>query len=275
MIMDPLFILAFALLGAFGGFAAGLLGIGGGMVLVPFLNTMLPMLGVPELTAVHAAIATAMATIIFTSLSSMRAHHAHGAIRWDVARLMIPGLLIGGLLSGGAIFSVINGFYLAIIFVAFVGYSAIKMLSKKPVAVEKTLPKPWAITAFGGVIGFVSGLLGAGGGFLSVPFLARCNVPMPKAIATSAALGFFIAVSNGVGYIWSGLEQTKGEPGMIGYVYWPALLIISIMSILTAPYGARMAHRLPIPTLRRIFAVVLLLLAAQMIVKTIRVYYGI
>lgn len=272
--MDPTFIVSFAALGAFVGFAAGLLGIGGGMILVPFLNFLLPMLGVPPLIAVHAAIATAMATIIFTSVSSMRAHHAHGAIRWDIVRLMVPGLLIGGLLSGGAVFAHVNGLVLAVIFALFVVYSAAKMFRNAPPPVGGKLPKPWAITGFGGVVGFVSGLLGAGGGFLSVPFMVRAHIAMPKAIATSAALGFFIAVGNGIGYVWSGAEYTSVENGMLGYVYWPALIILTAMSMLTAPWGAKLAHRLPVKVLKRIFASMLLILAVQMLIETIRVHMG-
>lgn len=273
--MDPSFIVAFAVLGAFVGFAAGLLGIGGGMILVPFLNFLLPMLGVPPLIAVHAAIATAMATIIFTSISSMRAHHAHGAIRWDVVRLMVPGLLIGGLLSGGAVFAYINGLVLAIIFGVFVIYTALKMFISTPPPEAKALPKPWVVTSFGGVIGFVSGLLGAGGGFLSVPFMVRSNITMPKAIATSAALGFFIALGNGIGYVLSGSQYTNLESGMLGYVYWPALLILTAMSMLTAPLGAKLAHRLPVKVLKRIFASMLFLLAIQMLIQTIKVHISV
>lgn len=272
--MDPTFIVVFAVLGAFVGFAAGLLGIGGGMILVPFLNYLLPMLGVPPLIAVHAAIATAMATIIFTSISSMRAHHSHGAIRWDVVKLMVPGLLVGGLLSGGALFSYINGLLLAVIFSLFVVYSAIKMFINSPPPVGKQLPKPWVITAFGTVVGFVSGLLGAGGAFLSIPFMVRANITMPKAIATSAALGFFIAVGNGIGYVWSGSDYTNLESGMLGYVYWPALLILTAMSMLTAPLGAKLAHRLPVKVLKRVFGTMLSLLAIQMLMQTIKVHMG-
>ena len=266
------FILIFAALGAFVGFAAGLLGIGGGMILVPFLNFLLPRIGVPADIAVHAAIATAMATIIFTSLSSMRAHHAHGAIRWDVVKLMVPGLLIGGLLSGGAVFAVVNGLVLAIFFVSFVVYSAIKMFKNSPPPAASHLPKPAAVAGFGGVVGFVSGLLGAGGGFLSVPYMVRANITMPKAIATSAALGFFIAVANGIGYIWSGASYTNLQQGMLGYIYWPALIVLVIMSMLSAPFGAKQAHRLPVKLLKRIFATMLLLLAIEMLIETVSVY---
>lgn len=270
--MDLTFIVLFAFLGAFVGFAAGLLGIGGGMILVPFLNLLLPLLGVPVEIAVHVAIATAMATIIFTSLSSMRAHHAHKAIQWNVVKLMAPGLLLGGALSGGAVFAYISGLALAIIFTLFVVYSAISLFKNTAPPKEASLPAPWRITAFGGVVGFVSGLLGAGGGFLSVPFLVRARITMPRAIATSAALGFFIALANGIGYVWSGAQYTNLSGGMLGFVYWPALVVLTIFSMLSAPFGAKMAHRLPTKILKRVFATVLVVLAVQMLVENVRVY---
>lgn len=270
--MTITFLVIFAFLGAFVGFAAGLLGIGGGMILVPFLNFLLPLLGVPADIAVHVAIATAMATIIFTSLSSMRAHHAHQAIRWEVVKLMAPGLVVGGLISGGAVFAYINGLLLAVIFACFVVYSALKMFRNTPPPIGATLPAPWQITAFGGVVGFVSGLLGAGGGFLSVPFMVRAQVSMQKAIATSAALGFFIAIANGIGYVWSGSEYTNLQAGLLGYVYWPALVVLTVFSMLSAPFGAKMAHRLPVKVLKRVFASMLLVLAVQMLIETLQVH---
>lgn len=196
--MDPYFIFLFAALGAFAGFAAGLLGIGGGMILVPFLNLLLPKLGVSPTLVVHASIATAMSTIIFTSISSMRAHNARGGVRWDVVWLMVPGVFVGGLLSGGAIFSYINGLVLAIFFMAFVLYSAAKMFIDTPPVVGRSLPGAWVVRSVGAGIGFISGLLGAGGGFLSVPFLLRANVLMPVAVGTSAAIGFLLRLQMGL-----------------------------------------------------------------------------
>lgn len=255
-------------LGAFVGFAAGLLGIGGGMVLVPFLNYMLPRIGIPQDLAVHAAIATAMGTIVFTSLSSIRAHQKRQAIHWDVVRLMVPGIILGGFVSGGAIFSMISNEWLAIIFVAFVYISALRMLRKSTSDATPMLPPKWVTAVFGFVVGVISGLLGAGGGFLSVPYLARANIVMARAVATSAALGFFIALANSIGYIWSGYEETKHIPGMLGYNYWPALITLSVMSVLTAPLGAAAAHRLPVNHLKRIFAGLLFILGTQMIYET-------
>lgn len=262
------FILALIALGGAVGFAAGLLGIGGGMILVPFLNFMLPKIGVPKELAVHAAIATAMGTIIFTSLSSVRAHQKRKAIHWDVVALMIPGIILGGAVSGGAIFAAINNELLAIVFVAFVYFSAYRMLRRTKPDATIIMPPRWVTAAFGFVVGVVSGLLGAGGGFLSVPYLARANIVMAHAVATSAALGFFIALANSVGYVLSGYELTKSIPGMLGYTYWPALLTLSVMSVLTAPLGAAAAHRLPVNTLKRIFACLLIILGSQMIYET-------
>jgi uncharacterized membrane protein YfcA len=263
--MDILVIASLAVLGAVIGFAAGLLGIGGGMLLVPFLTMLLPLAGVPLALLVHAAIATSMATIVFTSMSSLRAHHKHGAIRWDIVGLMGPGLVVGGIASGGAVFSYLSGAWLSLVFAVFVAYSASKMLMGKAPPATNVMPGKVATAGAGVGIGFVSGLLGAGGGFLSVPFMVRGNVAMHNAVATSAALGFFIAIANSVGYIFSGFSQTSDQAGMIGYIYWPALVLVSGFSVLTAPWGARCAHALPVKSLKRVFACLLFSLAAYML----------
>ncbi len=270
--MDPVFIVSLVFLGAAVGFAAGLLGIGGGMILVPFLTMLLPIYALPEPLVVHAAIATSMGSIIFTSISSVRAHHAKGAIRWDIVAVMAPGMIIGGLLSGGAIFAYLSGAWLALIFALFVAYSAFKMLTGKPPAASRTMPGKAATAGVGAGIGFASGLLGAGGGFLSVPFMTASNVKIHNAVATSAALGFFIAVANSVGYIYSGFQEVQGQPGMLGYIYWPALLVLSAMSVTTAPWGARCAHSLPVASLKRVFAGLLFCLAAYMLYGAIMAF---
>jgi len=265
--MDPIFVVCLLLLGAAVGFAAGLLGIGGGMILVPFLAMLLSLQGMPDALIVHAAIATAMATIVFTSISSMRAHHRQGAIRWDIVWVIGPGMIVGGLLSGGAVFAYLSGFWLSLFFAVFVGYSGWKMLKGKPPVPGRTLPGKPIVFGVGAAIGFVSGFLGAGGGFLSVPFMVRGNVPVRNAVATSAALGFFIAVANSAGYIYSGFQEVRGQPGMLGYIYWPALIALSFMSVLTAPLGARCTHSLPVTTVRRLFACLLFAMSAYMLFK--------
>lgn len=263
--MDLIFISSMLVLGSAVGFMAGLLGIGGGMILVPFMALLFPLYGVPAEWVVHAAIATSMTTIIFTSISSVRAHHSKRAIRWEIVAAMAPGMVLGGLLSGGAAFAYVSGAWLSLFFALFVGYSGLRMFQGRPPVVGRTMPGRPAMFSAGAGIGFISGLLGAGGGFLSVPFMARGNIPVHNAVATSAALGFFIAVANSLGYIYSGLMTVSDQPGMLGYIYWPALVVVSIASVVTAPLGARYAHSLPVATLRRMFACLLFGLALYML----------
>src|SRR5687767_8584863 len=197
-------ILQLLILGCFTGFLAGLLGIGGGMLLVPFMTLLLSAHDVPAVLSVKMAIATSMATILFTSISSVRAHHRRGAVRWDIVRTLAPGIVAGGLLSGAGVFALLKGTTLALVFALFVGFSATQMLLNRKPAASRQLPGPAGRFAAGGVIGFVSGLVGAGGGFVSVPFMTWCNVTMHNAVATSAALGFPIALANTVGYVIGG-----------------------------------------------------------------------
>ncbi len=265
--MDPLFILAYAVLGCVAGFAAGLLGIGGGMLLVPFLTALLTLQGLPLELVVHAAIATSMASILFTSMSSVRAHHQKRAVRWDLVIRFSPGIVVGGLLAGGAVFAALKTGWLALFFAVFVGYSAVQMLINRKPKPSRQMPGTVGTTAAGAGIGFLSGLVGAGGGFVSVPFMLWCNVALHHAVATSAALGFPIALANTVGYVWSGWSVQDLPAGMFGYIYWPALLVLVIFSVVTAPIGAKVAHKLPVNTLKRIFALLLFGLAAYMFYK--------
>jgi uncharacterized membrane protein YfcA len=260
------------LLGAGAGFAAGLLGIGGGMVLVPFLTMLFGWHGMADDLIVHAAIATSMTSILFTSISSVRAHHAARAVVWHVVAVMAPGLIIGGLLAGGAVFAALHTGWLSAFFAVFVAYSGYSMLRNTKPKPTRQLPGMVGTSAAGVGIGFISGLVGAGGGFLSVPFMVWCNVPLRNAVATSAALGFPIALANSAGYVVSGLREANTTPGMIGYIYWPALLALVCTSVLTAPIGARLAHRLPVGTVKRIFAILLFALAIFMAYKAWRAF---
>jgi hypothetical protein len=262
--MDPLFIVFLALLGVVTGFAAGLLGIGGGMLLVPFLTLLLTWQGLPIELVVKAAIATSMASILFTSVSSVRAHQKNGAVRWDLVLAFTPGIVLGGLFSGGAVFAALKTSWLALFFAIFVSYSGYQMLRDKKPKPSRQMPGPVGTAGMGAGIGFLSGLVGAGGGFISVPIMLWCNVPLRQAVGTSAALGFPIALANTIGYVWSGMGQANLPPHMIGYIYWPALLVLALCSVLTAPLGARLAHILPVKTLKRIFAFLLFGLAAYM-----------
>jgi uncharacterized membrane protein YfcA len=267
MPIEPLLVLELAVLGIGTGFLAGLLGIGGGMLMVPFLTIILGNRGVPADLAVKMAIATSMATIIFTSVSSVRAHHKRGAVRWDIVKRLAPGIVIGSLIGSLGVFSLLKGTALAIFFALFVSFSATQMFLDKKPKPTRQMPGTAGQLGAGGVIGFVSGLVGAGGGFISVPFMTWCNVAIHNAVATSAALGFPIAVANVAGYIAGGFSLQGLPPGAFGYIWLPALVVIAACSVLLAPLGARAAHALPVGKLKRVFASVLYLLAAYMLWK--------
>jgi uncharacterized membrane protein YfcA len=255
------------LCGSISGFLAGLLGIGGGMILVPFLTFLFSIYGFPAEVIVHVAIATSMATILFTSLSSVRAHHKRGAVRWDIVLTLAPGILIGGLLGGGKLFALLKTSWLSFIFAGFVGFSAYQMLMNKKPQPSRTLPGKSGMLGVGTFIGFLSSLVGAGGGFVSVPFMTWCNVAMHNAVATSAALGFPIALASAIGYVISGYGNPNLPEGSLGYVYLPALLCIALASVMTAPLGAKVAHQLNVAQLKKVFAIVLICLSGYMLNK--------
>ena len=249
------------LMGCGGGFLAGLLGVGGGMVLVPFLVMIFDHVGHDPTMVVQTALATALATIMFTSLSSMRAHHRKGAVQWNLVWLLAPGILVGGQL-GSRIVAWLPGQVLAVAFALFVGWMGSRML-------RGARRGRLGLAAVGTGIGVLSALFGAGGGFVTVPFLNSRGVPLPKAIATSAACGFPIAFSGTLGYMVMGWWQ--GLPGgALAYLDVRALFTIVPMSMLFAPVGAYMAHRLPVPTLKRAFACLLFGLAGYMLVRATR-----
>ena len=267
MPFEPLLIVELALLGIATGFLAGLLGIGGGMIMVPFISAILAARGVAPGLSVKMAIATSMATIIFTSISSVRAHHKKGAVRWDIVKGLAPGIVLGAMVASVGVFAVLKGSALAFVFAIFVGFSATQMFLDKKPAATRQIPGTPGLLGAGGVIGFLSGLVGAGGGFVSVPFMTWCNVAIHNAVATSAALGFPIAVANVAGYIVAGQHVEGLPPYSFGYLWLPALVVIASFSVLLAPLGARAAHALPVKKLKRVFASILYLLAIYMLYK--------
>jgi uncharacterized membrane protein YfcA len=267
--MDPLLIAALLALGAAIGFAAGLLGIGGGMLTVPFMTLLFTLQKFPPEHIVHMAIATSLATIMFTSVSSVRAHHKRGAVLWPVAARLAPGILVGSLV-GARLAGALPSKWLALFFAVFVGFSATQMLLDRKPKPTRQLPGTAGMFGAGGAIGMVSAIVGAGGGFVSVPFMLWCNVRIHNAVATSAALGFPIAAAGTVGYVISGWQLTGTTPGAVGYVHVPALVILAAASVLTAPLGARVAHSLDTARLKRVFAMLLYLLAAYMLLRAAR-----
>lgn len=255
---------AFLLTGAVAGFFAGLLGVGGGVVVVPVLSMIFAGLGFPAREVLHLALGTSMATILFTSLSSLRAHHAHGAVLWPVMRRLTPGILLGTWF-GAQLAGRLSSRSLALFFAGFMLFVALQMLAHFRPQATRQLPGRGGLSLAGTLIGALASLAAMGGGALTVPFLIWCNVRPHQAIGTSAAVGLPIAIGGTLGYIWNGWGLTGLPAGSLGFVYLPALAVILLASVVVAPVGARLAHRLPIRVLQRIFAGLLLLLSAKML----------
>ena len=256
------------LLGGVAGFLAGLLGIGGGELLVPFVTLVLSFKNMPPQHIVKMAVATSLATICFTSMSSLRAHHRRGAVRWDVVKLLAPGIVFGSLL-GAQIAKALPSAVLASLFAVFLTFSAMQMFFERRPKPGRTMPQGSALFAAGAAIGVISTLVGAGGAFITVPFMIACNVSIINAVATSAALGFPIAVAGTLGYIIAGWSLQDMPSGAIGYLYLSALFTLAAGSMLAAPWGARVAHRMNVRQLKRAFACLLLTLAGYMLVRGI------
>lgn len=254
------------LLGGVAGFLAGLLGIGGGALLVPFMTLVLSFKDMPAQHILKMAVATSLATICFTSLSSLRAHHQRGAVRWRVVKLLAPGIVLGALL-GAQIARALPSAVLAMLFAGFLAFSALQMFFDRKPKPGRSMPQGAALFGVGGGIGVISTLVGAGGAFITVPFMIACNVPIINAVATSAALGFPIAVAGTVGYIIAGWSLPEMPSGALGYLYLPALFTLAAASMLAAPWGARAAHRMNVRQLKRAFAGLLITLAGYMLAK--------
>lgn len=250
-------------IGLIAGFVAGLLGVGGGLILVPVLSWVYVHEGFPAAFNIHMALGTSLGTIVFTSVSSLRAHHGHGAVRWDVVRRITPGIVLGTL-AGGLAAAWLPDLGLRLFFTLFLFYAATQMLLGLKPKAHRQLPGWTGMTAAGGVIGLVSSWVGIGGGTLSVPFLAWCNVRFQEAIGTSAAIGLPIALAGAAGYALSGQAVRDLPDWSLGFIYLPALSAIAVMSVLAAPWGAQLTHRLPVARLRRIFAGLLYLLGLHM-----------
>jgi len=266
--MDSLSIwwLIYPVMGLFAGFFAGLLGIGGGMILVSLMVFAFNAQGFPEDRVMHLALGTSLATIVFTSLKSVHAHHKHGAVRWDIVRNSVAGLVIGTL-AGSAVAENLRSRALAVLFTLFVVYSAVNMmLDIKPKATRQ-LPGPMGLQAGAGLVGVASALVGAGGGFLSIPLMSFCNVPMRQCVATSSALGLPIAIAGTIGYLVSGWGKDHLPAMSLGYLYLPALLGIVVGTFVTVPMGAKMAHTIPVSRLKKVFAVILAIMAVKMTVS--------
>lgn len=257
-------LLIYLAVGSVVGLLAGLLGVGGGTVIVPVLVFMFNRQGLPADQIMQLALATSLASIAFTSVSSALSHHRHGAVDWRIVKRMTPGIVLGTFGGSVVVSRVFSSGFLQAFFAVFLLLVSLNMLSGKKPKPSRQLPGPLGLTAVGGGIGVASSMAGIGGGSLTVPFLMWCNVTGHRAVATSAAVGFPLAVAGALGFSLTNL----GHPGLpawsVGFVYLPALLGIVCASVLTAPLGAKLAHSLPVARLKRVFAVFLVLIAVRM-----------
>lgn len=251
-------------LGAVAGVLAGLLGIGGGLVIVPMLVFALSWQGVAPEHLMHLALGTSLASIIFTAVSSSLSHHRRGAVRWEVVGRIVPGVLLGTF-AGTFLAALLSTGFLQIFFALFLYFVAWQMLSGRKPNPGRELPGAAGTSAAGGLIGVFSSLVGIGGGTLSVPFMTWCNIGLHQAIGTSAAIGFPIAVAGTLGYAVNGWQAADLPAWSLGFIYLPALAGIVAASVLTAPLGVRLAHSLPVARLKKIFALLLLAVATRMV----------
>jgi len=260
---DVSMLLMLVALGAVVGVAAGLLGIGGGGIMVPAFTGLFLAYGVPDTQVVHLALGTSMASIIATSFSSLRAHHAKNGVSWEVVKRMAPGVL-AGTFFGALITGWFDTLFLAGFFSLFMLYVAFSMFRNAPPKAGQTLPGTPALLRAGAGIGVISALVSIGGGSLTVPYLASRGVELKKAIGTSAAVGLPIALAGTLGYVLSGWENTDVSEMTFGFVYLPAVLCVSLVSFFTAPIGVSIAYRLPVAILKKIFGVLVFSLSAKM-----------
>jgi uncharacterized protein len=264
--------LALIVLGGLAGVAAGLLGIGGGLLIVPCLVALLPGSGWPGDTVVQAAVATSLASILLTGTGSALGHHRRGAVDWPAAVGLLPGIIAGSLL-GGPLGERLGGRWLALLFSGWLLLAARRMIAPAgtPAGSARALPPPWQLMLPGLGIGLVSGLVGIGGGTLTVPYLSQRGVVIQRAVATSAAVGVAIAAAGSASHAMTALYSSQALPASaLGYIDVPAALTLGLCGALSAPLGVRLAHSLPVATLRRVFAVLMVLLSAWMVVQAMR-----
>ncbi|MDX1597139.1 MAG: sulfite exporter TauE/SafE family protein [Marinobacter sp.] len=253
-------------LGAFAGTLAGLFGIGGGLIIVPVLIFSFGLQGISTEIAAHMAVGTSLATIVFTSMSSIRSHHLHAAVRWDVFKPMTAGIVIGALV-GAWTASLLSGPALELVIGVFVILVALKMIFEVNPKPGRVVPGAAGLGAAGGGIGWASAIFGIGGGTLTVPYLSWCNVNMQQAVGTSAACGLPIAVAGALGNIWTGWGSPELPTLSLGFIYLPALLGIILTSVFFARVGANLAHRLNARLLKRIFAIMLILVGIRFLLS--------
>lgn len=260
--------IGYLVLGAIAGFLAGMFGVGGGLVLVPVLIFLFDSQQFPAEHVMLLALGTSMAAILFTSLSSLREHHRYSAVDWRVVRSITPGILLGTGV-GALLAASIPTRGLAIFFALFVYAVAAQILLDMRPHATRQLPGTMGMTLTGMLTGCLSSLVSIGGGSIVVPFLVWCNVPLRNAIGTSAAIGFPVAAGGTIGYVVTGYSIAALPAHSLGFIYLPALFWIALASIITAPLGAKATHKMKVGLLRKLFALLLLVLATKLLLKVL------
>lgn len=257
-------VVIYLLLGAVAGLLAGLLGVGGGIVVVPVLFFLFRSQDLPQDLTMHMAVGSSLATVVFTSLTSSYAHHRHGAVAWPIVGRFVPGIVVGAII-GAAVADHLPGRVLRVVFGLFELLVAAQLALGLRPAPHRALPGRTVLAAVGAFIGTASTVLGIGGGTLTVPFLLWCNIALRQAVATSAACGLPIAWTGAVGFALTGWGHAALPPWSSGYLYWPAVASVVVGSSFFAPMGAWLAHTLPAATLRRLFAAVVAVIGIRML----------
>ncbi|AWL29764.1 hypothetical protein A7P53_12940 [Acinetobacter defluvii] len=261
-------------IGAIAGFAAGLFGVGGGLIIVPILYVVFTQMGYDPAVIMHLALGTSLATIIVTSISSLMAHHKNGAVLWNVVKNLAPGLVLGSFLGAG-IAGILSGANLQLIIGLFAIWVAYKMFKGANAKVDeaKQLPSTSMQMLAGGGIGIASAIFGIGGGSLTVPYLNKNGVVMQKAVGTSAACGLPIAIAGALGFMFFGAKAQINVPNTLGFVHLYAFIGISIMSFITAKLGAKVAHALSPAMLKKCFACLLTTIGLFFIFKGVSAFF--
>lgn len=260
-------LVSYLLIGILSGVLAGLFGVGGGAVIVPALILVFTQLEITGDWIPHLAIGTSLATIIGTGAASTLAHHRRRGVRWDLFAKLAPGIVLGAW-AGAGLVAFIPELWLKRLFATFLAFVGTRMLlARARTQTARPMPGTSGLWGVGGGIGLVSSLVGIGGGTMTVPFLNSCGIDMRKAIGTSAACGLPIAIAGAIGFVIAGWDRAGLPAFSSGFVYWPAVFIMLLASMPAAPIGVRLAHALPVAVLERIFALLLLTIAARLAIS--------
>lgn len=266
MELDTQTILIFLSLGAFVGYMAGLFGLGGGGFLVPAFVAIFSLHGINEEKIMHMALATSMMSIVITSFASFQAHNKKGAVNWNIFRKMLPGVVLG---TFAVTFIAVNikSYYLAIFFTLVMIVLSIRMIFDMEPKKGTAVPNTSKLFSAGSIIGAISAIMSVGGGAFTVPYLTSHNIDIRKAIGTSAAIGFPLSIVGTLGYVINGWNDTSLSNLQLGYVYLPAVILVSLTSMVAAPLGVKTAHKLPTAVLKKFFAFLLIGLSIKMLIS--------